>query len=190
MRSAPGRAGRWSPLTPSCFRLPASEDTRRRHGQEQGGLPGHWRALLEAQEGVPGIFSRTAARTTTSRSAVADRLKDFPEAIGTVFPEALVQTCIVHLICYSIQFASWKKRRAITVALKPVYGTESAAAAANRLEEFDAAPWGAKYPAIAQSWRRNWEKVIPFFAFPGSVRRIIVTQSTAPDQCIPGQRGR
>jgi len=107
--------------------------------------------------------------------AVVDGLKGFPEAIQTVFPEALVQTCIVHLIRYSMQFASWKERKAVAAALKPVYGAESAAAAAARLEEFDAGPWGAKYPAIASSWRRNWEQVIPFFAFPVAVRRIIYT---------------
>ena len=107
--------------------------------------------------------------------AVVDGLKGFPEAINAVFPEALVQTCIVHLIRYSMQFASWKERKAIAAGLKPIYGAESAAAAASRLEEFDAGPWGEKYPAIGQSWRRNWEQVIPFFAFPAAVRRIIYT---------------
>ena len=107
--------------------------------------------------------------------AVVDGLKGFPEAINAVFPEALVQTCIVHLIRYSMQFASWKERKAIAAALKPIYGAESATAAAVRLDEFDAGPWGEKYPAIAQSWRRNWEQVIPFFAFPAAVRRIIYT---------------
>jgi putative transposase len=107
--------------------------------------------------------------------AVVDGLKGFPEAINAVFPEALVQTCIVHLICYSMQFASWKERKAIAAALQPIYGAESATAAVARLAEFDASPWGEKYPAIAQSWRRNWEQVIPFFAFPAAVRRIIYT---------------
>jgi putative transposase len=110
--------------------------------------------------------------------AVVDGLKGFPEAINAVFPEALVQTCIVHLIRYSMQFASWKERRAIVAGLKPIYGAESAAVAAARLEEFDAGPWGEKYPAIAQSWRRNWEQVIPFFAFPAAVRRIIYTTNS------------
>ncbi|MEJ7670103.1 MAG: IS256 family transposase [Casimicrobiaceae bacterium] len=107
--------------------------------------------------------------------AVVDGLKGFPEAINAVFPEALVQTCIVHLLRYSMQFASWKERKAVAAALKPIYGAESAAAAAARREEFAAGPWGEKYPAIAQSWRRNWEQVIPFFAFPAAVRRIIYT---------------
>ena len=107
--------------------------------------------------------------------AVVDGLKGFPEAISAVFPEALVQTCIVHLIRYSMHFASWKERKAIATALRPIYSAESAAAAAERLQEFEASPWGQKYPAIAQSWRRNWEQVIPFFAFPKAVRRIMYT---------------
>src|SRR6266545_571441 len=107
--------------------------------------------------------------------AVVDGLKGFPEAISTVFPPAQIQTCIVHLIRYSMQFASWKERRPIAAALKPVYRAETAPVAQERLEEFDAGPWGRKYPAIAQSWRRNWEQVIPFFAYPMEVRRIIYT---------------
>ena len=107
--------------------------------------------------------------------AVVDGLKGFPEAISTVFPQAQIQTCIVHLIRYSMQFASWKERRPIAAALKPVYRAETAQVAKERLEEFDAGPWGRKYPAIAQSWRRNWEQVIPFFAYPMEVRRIIYT---------------
>lgn len=107
--------------------------------------------------------------------AVVDGLKGFPEAISAVFPEALVQTCIVHLIRYSMHFASWKERKSIAGALRPVYAAESAVAAAERLQEFDVGPWGQKYPAIAQSWRRNWEQVIPFFAFPAAVRRIMYT---------------
>jgi putative transposase len=96
--------------------------------------------------------------------AVVDGLKGFPEAINAVFPEALVQTCIVHLIRYSMQFASWKERKAIAAQLKPIYGAESATAAAVRLQEFATGPWGEKYPAIVQSWRRNWEQVILWVA--------------------------
>jgi len=107
--------------------------------------------------------------------AVVDGLKGFPEAISTVFPQAQVQTCIVHLIRYSMQFASWKERRPIAAALKPVYRAETADIAKERLADFEAGPWGRKYPAITQSWRRNWEQVIPFFAYPAEVRRIIYT---------------
>ena len=107
--------------------------------------------------------------------AVVDGLKGFPEAITAVFPDTVVQTCVVHLIRYSMQFASWKERRAIAAALKPIYRADHAAAAALELDAFDQGPWGRKYPAIAQSWRRNWEAVIPFFAFPADVRKIIYT---------------
>jgi putative transposase len=107
--------------------------------------------------------------------AVVDGLKGFPEAITAVFPKAVVQTCIVHLIRYSMQFVSWKERKLISAGLRPIYQAESAAAARERLEDFDSGPWGQKYPAIAQSWRRNWEQVIPFFAFAPELRKIIYT---------------
>jgi transposase-like protein len=107
--------------------------------------------------------------------AVVDGLKGFPEAIEAVFPDAVVQTCIVHLIRYSMQFASWKERKSIAAALKPIYRAETAELALVRLDEFDASPIGRKYPAIAASWRRNWERVIPFFAFAPEIRRMIYT---------------
>jgi putative transposase len=107
--------------------------------------------------------------------AVVDGLKGFPEAISAVFPAAQVQTCIVHLIRYSMQFASWKERKLVAAALKPVYRAETAERARERLQEFEAGAWGKKYPAIVASWRRNWEQVIPFFAYPEEVRRIIYT---------------
>ena len=107
--------------------------------------------------------------------AVVDGLKGFPEAIESIFPEAEVQTCIVHLIRYSMQFASWKERKAIAKALKPIYQAETPELAAERLEEFDRGSWGEKYPAIASAWRRKWEQVIPFFAFAPEVRKIIYT---------------
>ena len=83
--------------------------------------------------------------------AVVDGLKGFPEAITSVFPQAVVQTCIVHLIRYSMHFASWKERRPVAAALKPIYQAESAATARERLEDFDRGPWGQKYPAIAKA---------------------------------------
>ncbi|TNF74473.1 MAG: IS256 family transposase [Acidobacteria bacterium] len=107
--------------------------------------------------------------------AVVDGLKGFPEAITSVFPDCVVQTCIVHLIRYSMQFASWKERKALAKALKPIYSAASAEAAAAELDAFEDGPWGAKYPAVTASWRRRWEAVIPFFAFSPEVRRIIYT---------------
>jgi putative transposase len=74
-----------------------------------------------------------------------------------------------------MDFASWKDRKAIAAALKTIYRAKDADAGRQALGEFDAGPWGKKYPAIAQSWRRNWGHVIPFFAFPVAVRLIIYT---------------
>jgi Transposase, Mutator family len=74
-----------------------------------------------------------------------------------------------------MQFASWKEHRAVAAALKPVYQAEAAAVARGRLADFDRGPWGQKYPAIARSWRRNWEQVIPFFAFATELRKILYT---------------
>lgn len=107
--------------------------------------------------------------------AVVDGLKGFPEAINGVFPQTIVQTCIVHLIRHSMSFAAWKDRKGVAKALRAVYRAVDAKAGQAALEEFEVGPWGKKYPAIALSWRRNWDLVIPFFAFPEAVRRIIYT---------------
>jgi putative transposase len=107
--------------------------------------------------------------------AVIDGLKGFPEAIRAVFPDTRVQTCIVHLIRNSLSFCNWKERQPVARELKRIYNAETAEAAAKRLEEFAAGPWGKRLPAIAQSWRRVWEQVIPFFDFPLEVRKIIYT---------------
>jgi len=107
--------------------------------------------------------------------AVVDGLKGFPEAITAVFPRAQVQTCIVHLIRNSLEFVSYKDRKAVAAALREIYRAKDADAAAAALDAFAAGPWGAKYPAIAMAWRRHWPAVIPFFAFPVDVRRLIYT---------------
>ena len=107
--------------------------------------------------------------------AVVDGLKGFPEAITAVFPQTVVQTCIVHLIRHSLDFVPWKDRKPAVAALRAIYRARDAEAGLKALEDFDAGPWGRRYPAIAQSWRRNWSQIVPFFAFPESVRRIIYT---------------
>ena len=107
--------------------------------------------------------------------AVVDGLKGFPEAINAVFPQTVVQTCIVHLIRHSMEFAAWKDRKTVAQALRTIYRAANAAAAQKTLDDFEQGPWGARYPAIAQGWRRNWDLVIPFFAFPEGVRRIVYT---------------
>ena len=107
--------------------------------------------------------------------AVVDGLGGFPEAIGTAYPQTLVQTCIVHLIRNSMAYGSWKERKRIAAALKAIYQAENADAALAALEAFEAGEWGRKYPAIAKGWRRQWEQVIPFFAFSAPIRRAIYT---------------
>lgn len=107
--------------------------------------------------------------------AVVDGLKGFPEAINAAFPQTQVQTCIVHLLRTSLAFVSYADRREVVAALKPIYTAATAAAALEALDGFETGPWGRKYPAIAPAWRRQWEQVIPFFAYPPEVRRIIYT---------------
>jgi putative transposase len=99
--------------------------------------------------------------------AVVDGLKGFPEAT--------VQTCIVHLLRHSLDFVSWKDRRAVAAALKDIYRAIDPAAAEAALGTFEAGPWGRKYAAIGQSWRRAWGEVVPFYAVPAEVRRILYT---------------
>lgn len=106
--------------------------------------------------------------------AVVDGLKGFPEAIEAVFPETIVQTCIVHLLRNSLKFVGYKDRKAVAGDLKEIYRAPNAETAMERLEEFEKI-WGEKYPVIGRSWRQNWERVIPFFDFPPAVRKVIYT---------------
>ncbi len=107
--------------------------------------------------------------------AVVDGLKGFPDAIRAVFPEAMVQTCIVHLLRHSLDFVSYKDRKPVAAALKGIYRAVDAAAGEAALGAFEEGLWGRRYPAIAQSWRRAWSEVVPFYAFPADVRRILYT---------------
>jgi putative transposase len=107
--------------------------------------------------------------------AVVDGLKGFPEAIAAVFPDATVQTCIVHLLRHGLAFVSYKDRKVVAAALKEVYRAADAGAAEAALAAFEAGSWGRKYPAIGQSWRRAWGEVVPFYAFPNEVRRLLYT---------------
>ena len=106
---------------------------------------------------------------------VADGLKGLPEALAAVFPATTLQTCIVHLIRNSLDYASWKDRKALAAALMPIYKAHDAEAAEAALAAFEAGPWGQRFPTIVAAWRRAWDRVIPFFAFPTDVRRIIYT---------------
>jgi putative transposase len=106
--------------------------------------------------------------------ACVDGLKGFPEAIETVFPKTEVQLCIVHLIRHSLNFVGWKQRKEVATDLKTIYTAATEAEAEQRLLEF-AQKWDAKFPLIAKSWRHNWPRVIPFFAHPPEIRKVIYT---------------
>jgi putative transposase len=107
--------------------------------------------------------------------AVTEGLKGMQEALGAVFPATTLQTCIVHLIRNSLDYASWKGRKALAAAIKPIYTAASAEAALVELDVFETGPWGTKFPTVAAVWRHNWDKVIPFFAFPAHILRVIYT---------------
>jgi transposase-like protein len=107
--------------------------------------------------------------------AVVDGLKGLPDAIETVFPKTTVQTCIVHLIRNSLNYASFKERKALAAALKPIYTASSAETARQALDEFADSPWGEKYGSVVQAWERAWEHVVPFFAFAPEIRKVIYT---------------
>lgn len=107
--------------------------------------------------------------------AVTDGLKGMPEALAAVFPVTTLQTCIVHLIRSSLDYASWKDRKLLAAAIRPIYTAASAEAAEAELDAFERGPWGQKFPTVAAAWRRAWSHVIPFFAFPPQIRRVIYT---------------
>jgi putative transposase len=107
--------------------------------------------------------------------AVTDGLKGMSEALAAVFPATTLQTCIVHLLRHSLDFVSWKERKQLAAALRPIYTAASADAAATSLDAFAGGPWGQRFPTVVASWRRAWTHVIPFFAFPPEVRRVIYT---------------
>ena len=106
--------------------------------------------------------------------ACVDGLKGFPEAIEAVFRNTQVQLCVVHLVRHSLNYVSWKQRKTVAAGLRPIYTAPTVEAAALALEGF-AAKWDATHPTISQVWRRNWERVIPFFSFPADIRKVIYT---------------
>ncbi|HUN41611.1 MAG TPA: IS256 family transposase [Gemmatimonadales bacterium] len=107
--------------------------------------------------------------------AVTDGLTGMPAALEAVFPRTTLQTCIVHLIRNSLDYASWKDRKLLAKALRPIYAAANAEAAAAALEAFAGGEWGQKFPTVVAAWRRAWAQVIPFFAFPPEIRRVIYT---------------
>jgi len=107
--------------------------------------------------------------------AVTDGLKGMGEALEAVFPATTLQTCLVHLLRHSLDYANWKERKPLAAALRPIYTAASAEAAAAALDAFERGPWGIRFPMVVAAWRRVWTRVIPFFAFPPEIRRVLYT---------------
>jgi len=106
--------------------------------------------------------------------ACVDGLKGLPQAIETVYPQAQVQLCIVHLVRNCLNYVSWKERKTVAADLKPIYRAATSEDAWLQLEAF-AEKWDDRYPNISQIWRRNWDQVTPFFAYPAEIRKVIYT---------------
>ena len=106
--------------------------------------------------------------------ACVDGLKGFPEAIAAVFPNTLVQLCIVHLVRHSLSLVSEKDRKAVAADLKLIYRSPTAEEAERQLHLF-AEKWNSKYQLIAKSWRANWAQIVPMFQFPEEIRKVIYT---------------
>ena len=106
--------------------------------------------------------------------ACVDGLKGFPEALGSVFPNTIVQLCIVHMVRNSVRYVSYKDLKEVTADLKKIYTATTEEMAHFELKQFGS-KWDNKYPVISDIWQRNWSGIIPFFAFPTEIRKVIYT---------------
>ncbi len=106
--------------------------------------------------------------------ATIDGLKGFPDAIETVYPQTQVQLCIVHMIRNSLKYVSWKQRKEMAADLKTIYRADTVELAEENLDIF-AKKWNPTHPTVSKSWYNNWDRLIPFFAYPREVRKVIYT---------------
>jgi putative transposase len=137
---------------------------------------GLWIEQTEGAKFWMKVFSDLTARGCQDiLIAVTDGLKGMREALAAVYPQTTLQTCIVHLIRNSLDFANWKERKPMATALRPIYAAPTGEAASAALDAFERGPWGQKFPTVVASWRRAWTHIIPFFAFPPDIRRLIDT---------------
>jgi len=142
-------------------------------GQKE--LLGLWIAGTEGAKFWMGILNELKNRGVRDMLiCCVDGLTGFPDAIEAVFPQTQVQLCIVHMVRHSLKYVSWKERKAVAADLKSVYSAATVEEAELALEEF-AAQWDERYPTISVSWRRHWNEIIPFFAFPADIRKAIYT---------------
>jgi len=106
--------------------------------------------------------------------ACVDGLTGFPEAIASEFPKTQVQLCIVHMVRNSLRYVSWKERKIVARDLRAIYTSSSAESAQAALDAF-AEKWDDRFPSISRSWQDRWQQVIPFFAYPPEIRKVIYT---------------
>lgn len=103
-----------------------------------------------------------------------DGLTGFPDAIGAVYPDTQVQLCIVHMVRNSLRYVGWKKKKEVAADLKAIYSASTVEEAELALTAFSE-KWGAEFPSIAKSWLAHWEHIVPFFAYPPEIRKVIYT---------------
>jgi transposase-like protein len=140
---------------------------------------GLWIEQAEGAKFWMKVFSDLKARGCQDiLIAVTDGLKGMSEALAAGYPQTTLQTCIVHLIRASLDFANWKERKPMATALRPISTAPSADAAAAAPDAIERGPWGRTFPPVVTSWRRAWTHIIPFFAFPPGVRRLIDTTNS------------
>jgi putative transposase len=134
---------------------------------------------IEATEGARfwlGVLNELRNRGVRDVLIVCcDGLTGLPEAIGQVWANALVQTCVVHLIRNSMRYASWKDRKGIAAALRPIYTAPTPEAAQSALEDFASSELGRRCPAVVEVWRRAWIEFTPFLDLPPEIRKVVYT---------------
>lgn len=137
---------------------------------------------IQAHEGAKfwaGVCAELANRGVKDVLIVCcDGLTGFPEAIEATWPQATVQTCVVHLIRAATRFVSYTDRKAVAAALKPIYTASDEDAALAALDAFGASPLGKKYPSAVRVFEDAWERFTPFLAFPPALRRVIYTTNS------------
>ena len=137
---------------------------------------GIWVQATEGAKFWAGVCAELANRGVRDvLIACCDGLSGFPEAIEATWPQATVQTCVVHLIRASMRFVSYQDRKKVAAALRPIYTAPTADAAEGALLDFAGGELGARYPAAVATWENAWERFIPFLEFPPPVRKIIYT---------------
>lgn len=138
-------------------------------------LLGLWIAQTEGAKFWLGVVTELKNRGVQDIFiACVDGLKGFPEAIEAVYPKTAVQLCLVHLVRHSLNYVSWKQRKAVAADLKRIYQSATVEQAEAALSAFEGR-WNATHAPIAQSWRRNWARVIPLFDYPPEIRKVIYT---------------